>query len=72
MEHSHHRGPSGLDSVADFLEALLATALLGVTVAVLYRLIVGEVPWTFFAGELVGLAMGVSLLLVAGPRARSR
>ena len=58
--------------MSDFLEALLATALLGVTVAVLYRLIVGEVPWTFFVGELVGLAMGVSLLLAAGPRQRSR
>ena len=58
--------------MGDFLEALLATALLGVTVAVLYRLIVGEVPWTFFVGELVGLAMGVSLLLAAGPRQRSR
>jgi len=58
--------------VGDFLEALLATALLGVTVAVLYRLIVGEVPWTFFVGELVGLAMGVSLLLAAGPRPHRR
>ena len=58
--------------MSDFLEALLATALLGVTVAVLYRLIVGEVPWAFFVGELVGLAMGVSLLLAAGPRQHSR
>jgi len=54
----------------DFLEALTAVALLGVTVAVLYRLIVGEVPWTFFAGEIVGLGMGVSLLMVAGPKRR--
>jgi hypothetical protein len=54
--------------VGDFLEALTATALLGVTVAVLYRLIVGDVPWTFFVGEVVGLGMGLSLLLAVGPR----
>jgi hypothetical protein len=54
----------------DFLEAVIAVALLGVTVAVLYRLIVGEVPITFFIGELIGLGMGVSLLMVAGPRRR--
>lgn len=57
--------------LAELLEAVIAVALLGVTVAVLYRLIVGEVPWTFFIGELVGLAMGVSLLMVAGPRRRA-
>ena len=56
----------------DFLEAVLAVTLLGITVAVLYRLIIGEVPWTFFAGELVGLGMGVSLLMATGPRRRRR
>jgi len=56
--------------VGDFFEALIAVALLGVTVALLYRLIIGEIPWTFFIGELVGLGMGVSLLMVAGPRRR--
>lgn len=54
----------------DFVEALVAVALLGITVAVLYRLIVGEVPWTFFVGELIGLGMGVSLLMASGPRRR--
>jgi len=60
------------EMVGDFFEALIAVALLGVTVALLYRLIVGEIPWTFFIGELVGLGMGVSLLMVAGPRRRRR
>ena len=54
----------------DFLEAVVAVVLLGITVAVLYRLIVGEVPLTFFVGELIGLGMGVSLLMAAGPRRR--
>jgi hypothetical protein len=58
--------------LADCVEAVIATALLGVVVAVLYRLIIGEIPITFFIGELIGLAMGVSLLIVAGPRARRR
>jgi hypothetical protein len=58
--------------MGDFLEALLATTLLGVTVAVLCRLIVGEVPVTFFVGEVVGLGMGLSLLVAVGPRARRR
>lgn len=52
----------------DFVEAVVAVVLLGITVAVLYRLIIGEVPWTFFVGEVVGLGMGVSLLMVASPR----
>jgi len=60
----------GESAFGDFLEALLAVALLGCTVAVLYRLIVGEVPWTFFLGELLGLGMGMSLLMAAGPRRR--
>ncbi len=60
----------GNQFLADFFEALIAVALLGVTVAVLYRLIIGEVPWTFFVGELLGLGMGVSLLMVTGPRRR--
>jgi len=58
------------DLLADFTEAVIAVALLGVTVAVLYRLIVGDVPWTFFVGEILGLGMGVSLLMVTGPRRR--
>jgi len=52
----------------DLLEAVIAVTLLGITVAILYRLIIGEVPWTFFVGEVVGLGMGVSLLMVASPR----
>ena len=47
----------------DFLEAVLAVTLLGIAVAVLYRLLIGDVPWTFFVGEVVGLGMGVSLLM---------
>ena len=54
----------------DFLEATLAVTLLGITVAVLYRLLIGEVPWTFFVGEVVGLGMGVTLLMATGPRRR--
>jgi F0F1-type ATP synthase assembly protein I len=56
----------------DLLEAVIAVVLLGITVAVLYRLIMGEVPWTFFVGEVVGLGMGISLLMVATPRRRRR
>lgn len=56
--------------VRDLGEAVLATALLGLTVAGLYRLIVGDVPWTFFLGEIAGLGMGVSLLVATGPRRR--
>lgn len=58
------------DLLADFVEALIAVGFLGLTVAVLYRLIVGEIPWTFFVGELIGLGMGVGLLLGVGPRRR--
>jgi hypothetical protein len=56
----------------DFLEAVLAVTLLGIAVAVLYRLLIGEIPWTFFVGEVVGLGMGVSLLMATGPRRRRR
>jgi len=59
---------SGL--LAEVFEALIAVGLLGATVAVLYRLIIGEVPWTFFFGEFIGLGMGISLLMVGGPRRR--
>ena len=60
----------GSGVLAELFEAVLAVTMLGVTVAVLYRLIVGEVPWTFFIGEIVGLGMGVSLLMISGPRRR--
>jgi len=56
----------------DFLEAVLAVTLLGIAVAVLYRLLIGDVPWPFFVGEVVGLGMGVSLLMATGPRRRRR
>ena len=56
--------------LADLREVLLATALLGLTVAGLYRIIIGEVPWTFFLGELLGIAMGLSLVASALPRPR--
>ena len=59
------------ETLAAVIEAVLAVALLGVVVAGLYRLIMGDLPWTFFLGELVGLALGVCLLVAAGPR-RSR
>jgi hypothetical protein len=62
----------GRSALADFLEALLAVGLLGLTVAVLYRLFVGELPWTFFLGELLGLGMGMTILMTAGPKARRR
>ena len=58
--------------MAEFVEAVIAVALLGVTVAILYRLIIGDVPWTFFIGELVGLAMGVGLLVGTGPKRQRR
>jgi hypothetical protein len=61
----------GWSPLQDFLEAVLAVTLLGVTVAILYRLLIGEVPWTFFVGEVVGLGMGLTLLMATGPR-RSR
>jgi uncharacterized MnhB-related membrane protein len=64
--------PEAREVLHDLLEAVIAVALLGVTVAILYRLLIGEVPITFFIGEIAGLAMGVSLLMVAGPRRRRR
>jgi hypothetical protein len=60
----------GRSATGDFLEALFAVCLLGLTVALLYRLIVGEIPWAFFVGELLGLGMGMGLLIIAGPRRR--
>ncbi len=59
------------DFLRELLEAAIAMVLLGATVAALYRLIMGSLPWTFFVGELIGLAMGAGLLVAAGPR-RSR
>jgi hypothetical protein len=56
---------------ADFREVLLATLLLGLTVAGLYRLIIGEVPWSFFFGEILGILMGISLITSAIPRPRN-
>jgi hypothetical protein len=56
--------------LADLRDAFLAALLLGITVLVLYRLIVGEVPWTFLIGELIGLALGTGLLFVASPKRR--
>jgi hypothetical protein len=57
--------------IKDVLEAAVAMVLLGVTVAVLYILIMGTMPpVTFFIGELLGLALGTPLLVVASPRRR--
>jgi hypothetical protein len=57
--------------IKDVLEAAVAMVLLGVTVAVLYVLIMGILPpVTFFIGELLGLALGTPLLVVASPRRR--
>lgn len=54
----------------DLQEAFFAVLLLGATVMGLYWLIAGEIPWSFFVGELMGLALGMGLLMVAGPRRR--
>ncbi len=54
----------------DFREALLATCLLGILVVGLYRLIMGDLPWSFLVGELLGLLIGMTLLVVSGPRRR--
>ena len=54
----------------DFREAVIATCLLGLLVAGLYRLIMGDLPWSFLVGELFGLFIGMSLLIVSGPRRR--
>jgi F0F1-type ATP synthase assembly protein I len=62
----------GRELLSELVEALIAVALLGVTVAILYRLIIGEIPWTFFVGELIGLGMGVSLLMMTGPKRHRR
>jgi hypothetical protein len=59
------------DFARELLEAVIAMVLLGATVAGLHLLIMGNLPWTFFIGELVGLGMGAGLLVAAGPR-RSR
>jgi F0F1-type ATP synthase assembly protein I len=54
----------------EILEAALAMVLLGALVAVIYLLVMGSLPWTFFIGELLGLALGTPLLVIAGPRRR--
>lgn len=56
--------------LVDLRDAFFAMLLLGVTVMGLYRLIVGEIPWSFFVGELFGLALGMGLLMVASPKRR--
>ena len=57
--------------LVDLREAFFAVLLLGVTVLGLYRLIAGEVPWSFLVGEFIGLGLGMGLLMVAGPRRRA-
>lgn len=54
----------------DFREAVVATCLLGIVVAGLYRLIMGELPWSFLVGEGFGLLIGMTLLVISGPRRR--
>ena len=54
----------------DLRDAFFAVCLLGLTVAVLYRLIIGDVPWSFFVGEVIGLGLGMGLLMVASPKKR--
>jgi hypothetical protein len=54
----------------DFREALLATCLLGLMVTGLYRFIMGDLPWSFLVGELFGLLIGMSLLVMTSPRRR--
>lgn len=54
----------------DLRDAFFAVCMLGFTVLVLYRLIMGEVPWTFLVGEVIGLGLGMGLLMVASPRRR--
>ncbi len=56
------------DFLREILEAIVAMVLLGATVAGLYLLIMGSVPWTFFIGEVVGMGMGAGLLIATGPR----
>ena len=58
--------------LVDTFQAAVAVALLGLTVAGLYRLFMGDLPWTFFLGEVLGLGLGAGLLVVAGPRRRHR
>lgn len=54
----------------DLRDAFLAVCMLGFTVLVLYRMIMGEVPWTFLIGEVIGLGLGMGLLMVASPKRR--
>jgi F0F1-type ATP synthase assembly protein I len=54
----------------DFREALVATCLLGILIGGLYRLIMGDLPWSFIVGELIGLFIGMSLLVITSPRRR--
>jgi hypothetical protein len=60
----------GEQFLEDLRDAFFAVCLLGVTVLGLYWLIVGEVPWTFLVGEVIGLGLGFGLLMVASPRRR--
>ena len=55
----------------DLRDAFFAVLMLGATVLLLYRLIAGEVPWSFLVGEFIGLGLGMGLLVVTGPRRRA-
>lgn len=55
----------------EVIVATLAVTVLGVAVAVLFRLLTGVSPWPFLVlGEILGLGMGIVLLTLASPRRR--
>lgn len=57
--------------IEDTLQALMATSLLGVVVAVLYWLMTGLSPWPFvIIGEIGGFGFGVAVLAATSPRRR--
>ena len=55
----------------EVIVATLAVTVLGVAVAVFFRLLTGVSPWPFLVlGEILGLGMGIVLLTLASPRRR--
>jgi hypothetical protein len=57
--------------IEDTLAALMATSILGVTIALMYWLLTGISPWPFVVlGEIGGLGFGVATLALCSPRRR--
>jgi hypothetical protein len=67
----HARGPTARQLIGDIVEAAVLSVVLGALVAGLYRILAGELTWSFIGGDIVGIVLGFSLLVSTAPRRRS-